>query len=545
MAPDWSRGQSSPWCKLARVLTPTAQGESGRQAGLLTAAGLVLPILLAGYYEWLSRRAGTPGFPLDDAWIHAQFARNLATGRGFTYTGPQWVSGSTAPLWTVLLALGYTITHNIVPAAKVLGVSLQLATAWSAGRLVCWLTDSRLAGGIATIAVGSLPIMVWGAVSGMEVGLAACLVTGGLLCYLRGVARDRPAAIVPGVGLLALGALARPENLAVLAIVLVDLATRSSQPRRYAARLALAVLAAAAILTPAVLLSYSTIGRALPTTFYAKSGPGLFRALQNHDVAVARRALTVFAPEAMRQFVIVLRAEIGPAAWLLPVAALILVIRTRERRATALLLLLLVAMPYAIGAMMPQRLKPDNVRYVGQLVVLAATVLSALMLVAARRSLPVVVSVAAILVASVAFRTVAEAPLFALSVKNINELQVALGRWMFEHLPGESTVAANDVGAIAYFSHLRILDIEGLVTPEALPYRSRPGRGLAFVSDTHPDFIAIFPNWYPEVVARSDLFRTIHEVRVDDNIAAGGNTLVVLSTPWTRHRAAVPPEVTR
>src|SRR4029453_14678486 len=98
--------------------------------------------------------------------------------------------------------------------------------------------------------------------------------------------------------------------------------------------------------------------------------------------------------------------------------------RAPRARATALLLLLLVAMPYAIGAMMPQRLKPDNVRYVGQLVVLAATGLSALMLVAVRRGLAVVVSVAAILVASVAFRTVTEAPLFALSVKNINELQV-------------------------------------------------------------------------------------------------------------------------
>jgi hypothetical protein len=108
---------------------------------------------------------------------------------------------------------------------------------------------------------------------------------------------------------------------------------------------------------------------------------------------------------------------------------------------------------------------------------------------------------------------------------------------MGSNLPPGSTVAVNDVGAIAYFSRLRILDIEGLVTPEALPYRARPGRGLAFVLDTHPDFVAIFPTWYPEVVARSDLFRTVYEVRVDDNVAAGGSVLVVLSTPWTRQQA--------
>jgi hypothetical protein len=114
---------------------------------------------------------------------------------------------------------------------------------------------------------------------------------------------------------------------------------------------------------------------------------------------------------------------------------------------------------------------------------------------------------------------------------------------MGENLPAGSTVAVNDVGAIAYFGHVRVLDIEGLVTPEALPYRGRPGRGLRFVLDTHPDFVAIFPTWYPEVVARADLFRTIHQVSVDDNIAAGGNVLLVLSTPWTRHpvRTALEP----
>lgn len=522
--------------------SPTPPAISPRRAGLLLVAGLALPIVLAAYYEWLARRVTPPGFPLDDAWIHAQFARNLATGRGFTYTGPQWVSGSTAPLWTVLLAIGYTISHDIVRVAKVLGLCLQLAAAWYAGRLAGWLTGSRLAGGVALVAVGSLPIMVWGAVAGMEVVLAVCLVMAGLVTYFRGLQGDGLTAPLPGVALIALSALARPENLALLAIVLGDLATRPSRARRYLARFGLALLVTAAILAPAVVLSYATIGRALPTTFYAKSGPGLFRALQNHDPAIARRALTEFGPEALRQFAIVLRNEIGLAAWLLPVAAIVLIVRTPQRRAAALVALVVVAMPYAIGVMMPQRLKPDNVRYVGQLVGLAAVLLSSLALPAGRRGWRVAVPVAGLLVASIATRTVAEAPLFAQSVKNINELQVALGQWMGAHLPEQSTVAVNDVGAIAYFSHLRILDIEGLVTPEALPYRARRGRGLAFVWDMHPDFVAIFPTWYPEVMARRDLFRPIHEVRVTDNIAAGGSVLVVLSTPWTRYPAAIATE---
>src|SRR4026207_1010669 len=44
---------------------------------------------------------GLATFPLDDSWIHLQFARNLAEGRGFAYNPGVPVSGSTAPLSTV------------------------------------------------------------------------------------------------------------------------------------------------------------------------------------------------------------------------------------------------------------------------------------------------------------------------------------------------------------------------------------------------------------------------------------------------------------
>ena len=48
---------------------------------------------------------GVIGAPLDDAWIHFQFARNLSQGHGFSYNPGQPTPGSTAPLWTLLLAL--------------------------------------------------------------------------------------------------------------------------------------------------------------------------------------------------------------------------------------------------------------------------------------------------------------------------------------------------------------------------------------------------------------------------------------------------------
>src|SRR5436853_7788501 len=60
------------------------------------------------------RIAGLWGFSLDDSWIHATIARNLATGHGYSFNPGEWVSGSTAPLFTVLLAALYRFLGDVV-----------------------------------------------------------------------------------------------------------------------------------------------------------------------------------------------------------------------------------------------------------------------------------------------------------------------------------------------------------------------------------------------------------------------------------------------
>ncbi len=47
-----------------------------------------------------------PGFPLDDAWIHQTYARNLALLAEWAFIPGQLSAGSTSPLWTILLAPG-------------------------------------------------------------------------------------------------------------------------------------------------------------------------------------------------------------------------------------------------------------------------------------------------------------------------------------------------------------------------------------------------------------------------------------------------------
>src|SRR6185312_9965002 len=54
--------------------------------------------------------AGGPGAPLDDTFIHFQFARGLAGGHFFQYVpGEGYVSGATSLLWPLLLAPFYAV----------------------------------------------------------------------------------------------------------------------------------------------------------------------------------------------------------------------------------------------------------------------------------------------------------------------------------------------------------------------------------------------------------------------------------------------------
>ena len=46
-------------------------------------------------YEWCV--GGRWGFPLDDTWIHLQYAQNIASGGGFSFNAGEPSPGSTAP----------------------------------------------------------------------------------------------------------------------------------------------------------------------------------------------------------------------------------------------------------------------------------------------------------------------------------------------------------------------------------------------------------------------------------------------------------------
>src|SRR5450759_3567603 len=66
-----------------------------------------ITILSVGLYLAFSGIYYHIGFPLDDAWIHQTYARNLALRGEWSFIPGKVSGGSTAPLWSALLAIGF------------------------------------------------------------------------------------------------------------------------------------------------------------------------------------------------------------------------------------------------------------------------------------------------------------------------------------------------------------------------------------------------------------------------------------------------------
>src|SRR5437868_10332746 len=92
-----------------RITGCSSQGV-GRQWPTATVAAFALSAMVA-----LLARVLTGPHPIDDAYITFRYARNLAEGLGLVYNPGEWVLGTTAPLWAVLLAGGYELGLTDLP----------------------------------------------------------------------------------------------------------------------------------------------------------------------------------------------------------------------------------------------------------------------------------------------------------------------------------------------------------------------------------------------------------------------------------------------
>ncbi len=181
--------------------------------------------------------------PLDDSYIHLQYARMLAEGHPYVYSpGTAPSGGATSPAWVALLSPAFLLGAKGVVGAVwsyVLSTLIFMGSALAVRALV-----ARLASPVEGLFAAALLILnghlVWNFLSGMETGLFTLLILTALLC----ASRWRDGGSLPwrrvGYVALALLPLARPEGfLVVVTVVGWMCAQKGESPRSWLFRGAL------------------------------------------------------------------------------------------------------------------------------------------------------------------------------------------------------------------------------------------------------------------------------------------------------------------
>ena len=193
------------------------------QLGLASIASMTLYLVASKLYYGI-------GFPLDDSWIHLTYARNLAIYGEWAFQQGKPSAGSTAPLWTVLLSIGFFIKLAPYIWTYLLGALLL----WGMGiwgemviRRISPAYQSRVPWvGLFLIAEWHL---VWTAVSGMETLLHALLVTIVLSMLMSGSRRFMTLGLLTGLSVWV-----RPDGITLLGpIIVVALADGGSGKKRW------------------------------------------------------------------------------------------------------------------------------------------------------------------------------------------------------------------------------------------------------------------------------------------------------------------------
>ncbi|MGQ9501730.1 MAG: hypothetical protein ACUVSF_00355 [Anaerolineae bacterium] len=468
-------------------------------------------------YAWTAY--GLSGFPLDDAWIHQTYARNLAILGEWVFQPGEVSAGSTAPLWSIVLALGYWLSIPHLLWTYGLGVLALGMNAWLAARLGSRLLPERpFVAWLAGMACLTQWQLAWAAVSGMETLLFSGLGLG--LIYLiindqqlsnsklqgskghenviERASRTRRYFVAGLLGGMLV--LTRPEGLLLVGLATVSVTWRLRHTlHRLAMVGALFGIGVALPLLPYLVFHLTVSGHPFPNTLYAKQ--------QEY------RAMLELYPLGQRWFMVVQTALIGGQVLLLPGFMFAIgraLFPAREdtdaqessRRITTLLLagwwfthLTLYAWQLPLTYQHGRYQMPVLAAFLIVGIVGSVMLRDAFQPGMAQRIIERTALVACAVTNLVFLGFGAQA--YAQDVGFIEGEMVTTAHWLATHTPANSVIAVHDIGAVGYFAGRRLLDLAGLITPEVISIMDDETALLRFIELQGGSYVVFFPDWSP------------------------------------------------
>jgi len=493
---------------------------------------------------------GQMGVPLDDTWIHFQFADNFAKGYFYQYNPGEYTAGTTSPLYVIVLGTMSLIIKNFFLSSVFLSsifyllscifiYKISLIIFKDTGVLTGLLSASGITPEYISLLTALLTAftgrIVWSALSGMETTMFMFFCILGIYYHIKNL-RSGKFSFLPPL-FFSLAAASRPEGYLLFAIYLIDTAANLIKVKAFKAnalKLFFAVMIFAIITFPYLLFSYSVSGHFFPNTFRGQGG-GL-SLIPNFNYL--RIALIYFFRDNF----------ITGSLYIFSVIFYIYNIKKyfRELKLLNLMFLWTLLLPLVMSVLIPNW--RHHVRYLIPLLpfvnLIAFYVLFRLIeMDILLRLKQVVLNKKSLLNAIILFSFIyyiVYAVALGRNTDNINSQQVKLAEWVRDNVGRNETIALNDIGAITFINKNRIIDMAGLVTPEILKYRTYTWDDNLdsinyLLKKNNVSYIIIYDEWFKEYLNKyGNTLTYVTSAVLEDNTICGGIEMKVYKTNFKR-----------
>ncbi len=437
-------------------------------------------LIFQGFYLFLTLDLWI-GFPLDDAWIHQTYARNLATHLRWEFVPGQLSGGSTSPLWTLLLVPGHWLPSQFFLGwTFLISLCLFVGSGYLFDEITERLTGKRFRLPLFGLLFISEWHLVWAANSGMETILLTFLFLllifwiisnqqyswrFALFCALLIWVRPDAVTFIGVFGLQFLDDLFRKKVAISQCLKLISL-------------FAISILMYG-------LFNYFVTGSFFPNTFYAK---------QSEYAALYQ------TPLLQRIGNILLIPLTGVGALLLPawIYQVFDWIRNKQIKylsfviwmlSFALLYALRLPVTYQHGRyfipLIPIYLLVGIFGFIHLLAVVKERFFTAIML-SWKISLGIIAFIFLLLGANA----------YSQDVAIIESEMVSASQWISDNTNSTAIIAAHDIGALGFYSDRQIIDLAGLISPDVIPIISNEERLRHYLDEKNVNYLMTFPDWY-------------------------------------------------